>query len=116
MFGRNPTPNLLREMDESMLKSLYRNVKDLLFPEKLPPLRLTSRPVPVREIWSKGHHKKAAASSLMLHALMVAAVVGITILVVRATKVIAKPEEHVTLERSWQPPSRLGCEYRALLH
>src|SRR5205809_772115 len=97
LFGNARTPNLLREMDESMLKSLYRNVKDLLFPEKLPPLRLTSRPVPVREIWSKGHHKKAAASSLMLHALMVAAVVGITILVVRATKVIAKPEEHVTL-------------------
>ncbi|HEV2988947.1 MAG TPA: energy transducer TonB [Candidatus Angelobacter sp.] len=92
-----PTPNLLREMDESMLKSLYRNVKDALFPEKLPPLRLTSRPVAVREIWSRGNQKKAAASSLMLHGLMVAAIVGITILTMRATKVMAKPDEHVTL-------------------
>jgi TonB family protein len=97
-FYRNArTPNLLREMDGSMLKSLYRNVKDALFPEKLPPLRLTSRPVPVREIWSRGNQKKAAASSLMLHGMMVAAIVGITILTMHATKVIAKPDEHVTL-------------------
>src|SRR5438128_11838294 len=97
LFGNVPTPNLLREVDESMLKSHYRNVKDALFPEKLPPLRLTSRPVQVREIWSRGHQKKAAASSLMLHALLVAAIIAITFLTLRSAKAIVKPEEHVTL-------------------
>src|SRR5207302_3125136 len=90
-------PNLLREVDESMLKSLYRNVKDALFPERLPPLRLTSRPVQVREIWSRGHQKKAAASSLMLHGLMIVGIIGLSILSLRATKAMVKPEEHVTL-------------------
>src|SRR5437016_9688381 len=93
LFGNARTPNLLREMDESMLKSLYRNVKEALFPEKLPPLRLTSRPVQVREIWSRGHQKKAAASSLMLHGFLIAAIIVLSILSLRATRVI-KPEEH----------------------
>src|SRR5438045_8754367 len=84
LFGNVPTPNLLREVDESMLKSLYRNVKDALFPERLPPLRLTSRPVQVREIWSRGHQKKAAASSLMLHGLLIAGIIGPSILSLRA--------------------------------
>jgi protein TonB len=97
LFGNVPVPNLLQEMDESMLKSLYRNVKEALFPERLPPLRLTSRPVQVREIWSRGHHKKAAASSLMLHGFMIAAIIGLSILSLRATKAMVKPEEHVTL-------------------
>jgi protein TonB len=32
-------------------QSLYRNLRDLVKPEKLPPLQVTSRPVPVRDIW-----------------------------------------------------------------
>ncbi|HWD98858.1 MAG TPA: energy transducer TonB [Bryobacteraceae bacterium] len=32
-------------------KSLYQNLHDLIKPEKLPPLVVTSRPVPVRDIW-----------------------------------------------------------------
>jgi len=31
--------------------SLYRNLRDIVRPEKLPPLEVTSRPVPVKEIW-----------------------------------------------------------------
>lgn len=36
----------------SLWESLKRNVRDNLFPEKLPPLQLTSRPVNPREIWT----------------------------------------------------------------
>jgi len=32
-------------------KSLYQNIHDLIKPEKLPPLEVTSKPVPVRDIW-----------------------------------------------------------------
>ena len=31
--------------------SLFRNLRDIVRPEKLPPLELTSRPVPVKDIW-----------------------------------------------------------------
>ena len=31
--------------------SLYGSLRDIVFPEKLPPLEITSRPVPVKEIW-----------------------------------------------------------------
>src|ERR1700689_2956820 len=31
--------------------SLYQNVYDLIKPEKLPPLEITSRPVAVKSIW-----------------------------------------------------------------
>jgi protein TonB len=36
--------------------SLYGSLRDLIRPEKLPPLELTSRPVPVTDIW--GVHKR----------------------------------------------------------
>src|ERR1700694_219835 len=97
LFGNVPPPNFLREMEEPMLKSLFRNVKEALFPEKLPRLRLTPRPVHVRETRSRGNQKKAAASSVMLHALLVAGIIGIPFLSVRSTKAIIKPDEHVTL-------------------
>ena len=49
---------LLPQMHRSMLVSLFRNIKDSLFPEKLPPLRLTSRPVQVRDIWTLAVRRK----------------------------------------------------------
>ena len=31
----------------------WRNLRDLISPPKLPPLKLTSKPVPVRPLWAK---------------------------------------------------------------
>src|SRR5947209_8027435 len=59
-----PTLNLLHEVEQPMWKSLFRNVKEALFPEKLPPLRLTSRPVQVGDIWPRSKKKRATAGSL----------------------------------------------------
>jgi TonB family protein len=48
--------------------SLYRSLKDAFFPEKLPPLELTSKPVQVKDIWGEyGHNKRAWAGSMVLH-------------------------------------------------
>jgi protein TonB len=96
LFRNIPAPNLLQEMEESMWKSLYRNVKDALFPEKLPPLRLTSRPVQVREIWSRGNRKKAAAGSLVIHGFAIASVIILTFLAAHSAKVVETPTEHIT--------------------
>src|SRR4051812_16549266 len=46
-----PFPQLLRPQQPGLIKSLFSNIHDALFPEKLPPLKLTSRPVAVRDIW-----------------------------------------------------------------
>ena len=53
------------------------NIRAALFPEKLPPLQLTSRPVKVREIWGEYSYKKESASvSLVVHVAMIAALIA----------------------------------------
>ena len=96
LFSDVPSLNLLHEMEEPMWKSLFRNVREALFPEKLPPLRLTSRPVNVREIWSQGNRSKANAGSLIIHGLFIGGIIAATILTASSPRTV-KPEEHVTL-------------------
>src|SRR3954469_16281501 len=50
----------------SLWDSLKENINSIIHPEKLPPLRLTSRPVKVREIWGESQHPKTAAFGSML--------------------------------------------------
>jgi TonB family protein len=48
-------------------KSIIENVRELIQPEKLPPLELTSKPIPVKEIWGEGTNPKRVASSVIGH-------------------------------------------------
>src|ERR1700742_3320324 len=83
-------------MDESLWASLKENIRAALFPEKLPPLQLTSRPVKVREIWGEYSYKKESAGvSLVVHIAMIAALIAVSI--VGAKVVQEKPKETVTL-------------------
>src|SRR5437588_127556 len=67
---------LIREFDESVWSSLKSNLRDVFFPEKLPPLRLTSRPVRVRDIWGEYSHKKrSAAGTITLHAILLSGII-----------------------------------------
>ncbi len=82
--------------NESLWMSLRDNVRAVFFPEKLPPLRLTSRPVAVRDIWGEYNYKKQSASvSLVVHILLLAGLIGLSIWGVKA--VTEKPRETVTL-------------------
>src|SRR5947207_4510075 len=46
--------------DEPWYKSFIQNVKDTINPPKLPPLEVTSKPVPVKDIWGLyGRQKKS---------------------------------------------------------
>jgi TonB family protein len=51
-------------------------MKELIHPPKLPPLEVTSKPVPVEELWglTAGHEKTAGLSSLLIHAAVIALV------------------------------------------
>ena len=66
-----PFPQLLRPKEPNLIASLVQNLKDALFPEKLPPLKLTSRPVAVRDIWEKKDRKQSAGTSLAVHSVVI---------------------------------------------
>src|ERR1700674_5808578 len=70
---------LAADVEEPFYRSLIRNIKDLIHPPKLPPLEVTSKPVPVKEIWGfyGGQEKRAGATSILIHV----AVVGLLFLV-----------------------------------
>jgi protein TonB len=61
--------NLLAEsIEEPWYRSLPRNLRESLFPAKLPPLLLTSQPVDVKDIWgSYGRQKESGLMSLAIH-------------------------------------------------
>lgn len=80
-------------LDEPLWKSLFQNIDDFLFPKKLPPLVLTSKPVPVRDIWGFYNYKKnGVLGSTVVHILAVAAIVGITVMGRSVVKEITKPQ------------------------
>jgi len=60
---------------QSPYKVMWQNVRDLISPPKLPPLKITSQPVKVKDIWSKDKaFGPAQAIALAVH-------IGITVLI-----------------------------------
>jgi TonB family protein len=83
--------------EEPLWKSLVQNLNDLLFPKKLPPLILTSKPVPVKDIWGfYNYKKKGALGSTIAHIIILAAIIGGTILARHVVTTIAKQPETIT--------------------
>jgi periplasmic protein TonB len=96
-----PELNLLLPKDtleESLWKSLFENLEDYFFPKKQAPLVLTSKPIPVKDIWGFYNYKKnGALGSTIVHVLVVVAVIGGTILGRRVVEQVTKPHDTVTL-------------------
>src|SRR3954469_1328968 len=96
---QEPELNLLlspEKLDEPLWRSLARQVHDRLYPEKLPPLQLTSRPVKVKDIWGEyNYKKKGALGTTLVHAAVIGALIFVSI---AGKKVVQKvQEQHVTL-------------------
>src|SRR5207302_7948297 len=78
-----PELNLLlpKSAEQPLWKSLFQNLDDFFFPKKQPPLVLTSRPVPVKDIWGFYDYKKnGALGSTVLHVLGLSVLIVMTIL------------------------------------
>ena len=93
-----PDLNLLmpKGFEPSLWDSLKQNFNETFFPKKLPPLVLTSKPVPVRDIWGFYNYKKSGATlSLVAHIIMISAILVGTYYL--GKKVIEKPKESVVL-------------------
>lgn len=83
---------LRSSMNTPLWKSLAGNFRDLLFPEKLPPLHLTSKPVCVPDIWGEyDNKKKGAMGSVMLHGALVAILVGVSLAGRQVVQEMEKP-------------------------
>src|SRR5262249_9950002 len=95
-----PELNLLlpkETLDQPLWKSLFQNIDDFLFPKKLPPLKLTSKPEPVKDIWGfYNYSKNGALGSTVVHILAIVAIIGLTMLGRKVVQQVQRHEE-VTL-------------------
>ena len=96
-----PELNLLltkSSLSQPLWQSLFQNLDDYFFPKKQAPLVLTSKPIPVKDIWGFYDYKKnGALYSTAVHVLGLAAIIGLTMLGRRMVQEIRKPQEVVTL-------------------
>jgi len=60
---------LADQIEEPVYKSFIRNIREFIHPPKLPPLQVTSQPVPVKDIWGfyGGQEKRAGITSVLIH-------------------------------------------------
>jgi len=73
-----PTPRAVRSdlLVAWNQNTFWQNLRDALFPRKLPPLSVTSKPVPVKDIWTKdSQFTRVQALSVSIH-------VGILVLII----------------------------------
>src|SRR4029077_9344399 len=58
--------------EEPLYKSLFRELDEFFFPKKLPPLKLESKPEPVKDIWGfYNNRKNGALGSTGVHVLII---------------------------------------------
>src|SRR5215831_7205028 len=69
----DPLNHLLVQVDEPWYVSLRQQIHDVLHPQKLPPLQLTSAPVEVKDIWGEYRYGRVSSlSSLLVHVAVLA--------------------------------------------
>lgn len=92
--AKEPELHILLAPDtfEPLWKSLPRALDEFFFPKKLPPLKLESKPVPVKDIWGFYNYKKDGAfGSTIAHVVVLALIIGGTLWARRLVpKVMAK--------------------------
>lgn len=83
--------------EEPLWKSLFRELDEFFFPKKLPPLKLESKPIPVKDIWGFYNYKRnGALGSTGVHVLIAAVVVAGTLIGRHVVKAAA-PTASVTV-------------------
>jgi TonB family protein len=84
--------------EEPLYRSLFRELDDFFFPKKLPPLKLESKPEPVKDIWGFYNYKKdGALGSTGVHVLIAAIIVGGTLLGRRVVNAAPAPKATIIL-------------------
>ena len=96
-----PELNLLlskSSLEEPLWKSLFQSLDDYFFPKKQAPLVLTSKPIPVKDIWGFYDYKKNGAMfSTVVHVIAIALIIAGTLLGRHVVQQITKPNATITL-------------------
>jgi len=98
--GREPELHLLLDRDsfqEPLWKSLPRQLDEFFFPKKLPPLKLESKPEPVKEIWGFYSNWKAGALGATGTYVLIAAMIAASYLIGRGVVAVVEAKPTVTL-------------------
>jgi TonB family protein len=99
--GTEPELHLLitdKNFEEPLYKSLFRELDEFFFPKKLPPLKLDSKPEPVKEIWGfYGNGKNGVLGSTGVHVLIIAIIIAGTIAARRVVTAAPPSKVNVTL-------------------
>jgi len=99
--GTEPELHLLitdKQFEEPLYRSLFRELDEFFFPKKLPPLKLESKPEPVKDIWGLYRYtKNGILGSTGVHVLLCALIIGGTLLGRRIVKAAPQPKVTVTL-------------------
>ena len=86
------------DAERSLFSSLRDNIKSTFFPEKLPPLQVSSTPIKVRNIWGAYDYKQEGAGvSLMVHVVLIAGLIGLSILTSRGVKLNQQPKNSISI-------------------
>jgi periplasmic protein TonB len=105
---QEPELNLLldKDFEEPLWKSLFGQLDDFFFPKKLPPLKLESKPEPVKDIWGFYNYKRnGAAGSTVVHVVIVGVILLGAFLARRMVNAAPAPKVTVTLVDPGDIPS-----------
>ncbi|MFZ0731945.1 MAG: energy transducer TonB [Candidatus Sulfotelmatobacter sp.] len=99
--GNEPELHLLigdTHFEEPLYKSLFRELDEFFFPKKLPPLKLESKPEPVKDIWGFYNYKRnGVLGSTGIHLLIIGVIALGYIIVKHAVTPASTQKVTVTL-------------------
>jgi len=99
--GQQPELHLClaaQSFEEPLWKSLACQLDDFFFPKKLPPLKLESKPIPVKDIWGfYSNWKNGALGSTGVHALVIGIIIAGVLIARHAVQAAPTPKVTVTL-------------------
>jgi len=80
-----------KQFEEPLYKSLFRELDEFFFPKKLPPLKLESKPEPVKDIWGFYSYWKAGLAGAFGYYGLIALAIVLAVLVGRRVVAAASP-------------------------
>src|SRR5438477_8576418 len=99
--GVEPELHLLitdKQFEEPLYKSLFRELDEFFFPKKLPPLKLESKPEPVKEIWGfYSNWKAGVAGAFTFYGLIAIILVASVIIARRVVAAVTAPKAVVAI-------------------
>jgi protein TonB len=86
------------QFEEPLYKHLFREIDEFFFPKKLPPLKLESKPEPVKDIWGFYSYWKVGALGVAgYYSLLVLVIILTVVIGRRVVAVVAAPKPIVAL-------------------